>query len=459
MTGVATSVLVVGGGISGLAVAWFLHRRGIPVRVLEAGARPGGMIDTDRSDDWLIERGPNSTLHKPGRADDALGRLIGSLGLEGRVVEAGQAGKKRFIVRNGRLVPLPASPPAMVVSPAFSPWGKLRLLAEPFIGRAGHEETIAAFVTRRLGPEFLAYAVEPFVSGVYAGDPAALSVRAAVPRIYELEQTYGSLIRGAIALGKAAKGAGMPAGRLISFDRGMAVLPEAIAEALPAGSIRHGCRVDAIHCIGEHWRADWSAEGGRGSDTADHLVLAVPAGDAADLVLPLAPGAASVLHGIPYAPIVATAMGFNRAAVAHRLDGFGFLVPRREGVRTLGSLFSSTLFPGRARPGRVLLTAFIGGAMDRAILDQSDESVLAQVTADLGRMLGISGQPLLSRLSRRPRAIPQYTLGHLDRLAELDTTLAPFPNLHLGASWRGGVAVSDCIRNGEALAARIADRR
>ncbi|MEO5375929.1 MAG: protoporphyrinogen oxidase [Alphaproteobacteria bacterium] len=454
MTG---SVLIVGGGITGLSTAWFLQSRGVPVRVLEAAATPGGMIDTDRGGGWLTERGPNSTLHKPGRAEDSLGRLIAGAGLTARVLEAGRAGSKRFILRDGRLVALPGSPPAMIATRAFSLGGKLRLLAEPFIGRARVEETIAAFVRRRLGREFLDYAVEPFVSGVYAGDPAALSVQAAVPRIYDLERRHGSLIRGAIALGRAARGAGMPAGRLISFDHGMAVLPETLAQALPPGAVRCGCRVDSLHQVAGGWQVGWQGKEGAGTDTAERLVLALPAGDAARLVRPLAPAAADLLDSVPYAPIVAAALGFPRAAVGHPLDGFGFLVPRREGMRTLGALFSSTLFPGRGPESTVLITAFIGGAMDSGIVAESDDRIASQVREDLGRALTIDGAPVLTRLWRRPRAIPQYTLGHLARMAALDEALAPLAGLHLQASWRGGVSVADCVRSGETLAQRIID--
>ena len=446
------NIVIVGAGISGLAAAWFLHRKGFTVRVLEARDRVGGVIDTESVDGYLIERGPNSTMQKPGGPDDALGRIVAQIGLTDRLLEAAPAARKRFVMRGRRLMALPGSPAGGIATKLFSWPAKLRLLAEPFIGRARNEETIAEFVTRRLGREFLDYAIAPFISGVYAGDPAALSVRAAVAKIYALERDHGSLIRGAIAMRKLGKGAGMPAGRLVSFDRGMAVLPAAIAEALPAGTVETGCRVDALIRDGDVWKVRYGGPDGSKEVAARHVLLAVPAGATADLVGPLAPQAAALLRSIPYAPIVSAGLGYGREQVGHPLDGFGFLVPRVEGVRTLGGLFSSTLFPGRAPDGRVLLTAFIGGTLDPEAVDLDDEALAGLVGADLAAALGIEGDPSPVRLSRYQAAIPQYTMGHLDRVAGIDEQLASLPGLHLRASWRDGVAVSDCIRNAEKLA-------
>jgi oxygen-dependent protoporphyrinogen oxidase len=456
-------VVIVGGGITGLSAAWFLHQRGVPVRLLEAAPRLGGVIDSAEAEGFLVERGPNSTLQKPGTADDALGRLVAGAGLEARMVEAGAAGRKRYVLRGGRLQALPGGPPGFVTTGLFSWRAKARLLREPFIGCAAEEETIAQFVERRLGREFLDYAVEPFISGVYAGDPAALSVRAAVPRIYELERAHGSLIRGAIALGKAAKGAGTPAGRMVSFDRGMAVLPEGVGAALPEGACRTGCRAVGLRPDGEGWEVAWEGPGESaaesGVERAGTVILALPAGAAADLLAPHSEVAARVLRSIGYAPVASLALGYERDQVGHPLDGFGFLAPRREGLRVLGGLFSSTLFAGRAPDGRVLVTAFIGGTTDPAVAALGDDELAGRVSDDLARVLDISGAPGFLRITRYAAAIPQYTLGHLERLAELDRELAPLSGLHLQASWRGGVSVADCARNGEALAQQIADAR
>ncbi len=449
-------IVVIGAGISGLSAAWFLHRKGLPVQVLERADRVGGVIASEHLDGYLIEHGPNSTLQKPESEDDALGRLVGDVGLSDSLMAAGTAAKKRFVMRGGQLRALPTSPPAMIATRLFSLAAKLRLLGEPFIGRGKGEETIAQFVTRRLGPEFLDYAIEPFVSGVYAGDPRTLSVRAAVPKIYALERDHGSLIRGAIALGKAAKAAAGPPGRLVSFDDGMEVLPRTIAERLPAGSVRTGCRMVGLEPAEDGWRVAWGTPTESGVIEARHVILAVPAAAAADLITSLSPEAAGELRDIAYAPIVSAGMGYDPKRVGHALDGFGFLVPRREGVRILGGLFSSTLFPGRAPAGRVLITTFIGGAMDGDAVALDDSAVTRCLSDDLARSLGAAGEPAMVHLTRWERAIPQYVLGHLERIARIDGLLEDHPGLHFRANWRDGISVADCVRNGEKLADHIA---
>ena len=452
------SVVIIGGGISGLSVAWFLREKGISVRVLESRSQPGGTLLTSFKQGFCIEHGPNSTLQKPGHPEDALGRLIHALGLDERLRVANQAAGRRYVLRDGILKPLPASPSAFFLSSFFSWQGKGRLLAEPFVGRAPEEESIATFVRRRLGAEFLDYVIEPFVSGVYAGDPETLSVRAAVAKIYALEQKHGSLIRGALHQGRALKGAGMPKGRLISFDRGMGVLPETLADKFSAYQLRTHFKVIALEppVHGGPWKIHGACPGGeRLTEQADAVVLSVPAPVAAQLVLPFAQAASQSLQAIPYAPIASVALGYQRARVAHPLDGFGFLVPRREKMPLLGALFSSTLFPDRAAQENVLLTAFIGGAMNPEILELSDQALVGQVENDLARCLQ-SGIPAdFVHLTRYVAAIPQYTMGHLERVCQVEEGLAHHPGIYLRANWRDGVSVADCVRNGEKVAEKI----
>ncbi|MBF0188835.1 MAG: protoporphyrinogen oxidase [Magnetococcales bacterium] len=449
------SVLIIGGGISGLATAWFLHQHGVKVTVLESRKSVGGALLTSRSDHWLVEHGPNSTLQKPGRPEDALGRLVEQLGLEERLLTANESANIRYVVRDGRLQALPTSPPAFLKTPVFSWRAKLRLLAEPFIKPGREEESIATFVRRRLGEEFLNYAIEPFISGVYAGNPRELSVRAAVPRIHELEQNHGSLIRGAMALGKAHKQTGMPKGRMISFKEGLEELPRAIVKALPEGSVRTGTLVTGVQPDPSGgWRVTWkeSHSHTEGSHRAGRVVLAVPAPAAAGMVRDLSATASRLLGEIPYAPIVSMALGFERSAIRHTLNGFGFLIPRKEGIRTLGALFSSTLFPGRSDDRHALITAFIGGSMDASILDDDDTLLVRQVRRDLDRCLGIDAPPSFIRITRYTSAIPQYTMGHLERIRALDSALAETPGLTFRCNWREGISMADCVKNAEATA-------
>jgi oxygen-dependent protoporphyrinogen oxidase len=462
-TGTAYPVIVVGAGISGLTIAWHLQQAGLPVLVLDAGSVPGGTIGTIRQDGFQIETGPNSTLQKPGHEDDAIGRVLAGLGIEHRKRCANPQAEIRYILRDGRLLPLPGSPLAFAGTPLFSWQAKLRLLLEPWIRAATREETLADFVRRRLGQEFLDYTVEPFISGVYAGDPYRLSATAAVPRIHTLEQKYGSLIRGAMAMGKINRKVGMPRGTLISFDDGMAVLPTSLASALHPGALQLRSNVTRISRDGEQWQIYWNTQeddGGQGGCTTHtarchQLVLAIPAYRAAPLVATLAPEASTLLQSIPYAAVVSAATGYQRRQVAHGLNGFGFLVPRRESMRILGTLFSSTLFERRAPDDTVLLTTFIGGARDVAAFHAPDAVLLATIGDNLNRCLSIDGPPQFASLQRHPWAIPQYVMGHLERIAALDRILAPYSGLYLQANWRGGVSVSDCMRNAERVAGTI----
>lgn len=454
-------VVIIGGGISGLAVAWFLHNQNIPVRVLESRTRVGGNILTSQQEGYRIEHGPNSTLQKPSHPDDALGRLVESLALQEKIQVANQAAERRYILRDGQLQPLPSSPSAFIFSSFFSWKSKMRLLAEPFIGRGTEEESIAAFVRRRLGSEFLDYVIEPFISGVYAGDPQRLSVQAAVAKIYALERDHGSLIRGAIHQGRVLKGAGMPKGRLISFDQGMAQLTDTIAERLPAEQIQTGFKVTALEPSEQGgWRifAENSAGLGGSESTiveASEVVLSVPAPVVAQLIAPQSNLASKVLKAIPYAPIASVALGYRRSKVQHALDGFGFLVPRRENVQLLGGLFSSTLFPGRAEDDHVLVTAFIGGSMNPQIMDLSDQELVGQVEKDLSRVLNCSQSADFVHLTRYTASIPQYTMGHLERINQIDDGIRQLAGIHLRANWRDGISVGDCIRNSEKLAEQI----
>ncbi len=452
-----SKVLILGGGISGLATAWFLHRQGVTVEILEAGLRPGGSIQTVCNQDYLIEQGPNSTLQKPGEVDDALGRLVADLQLSDRLIEASPKAGKRYVMREGRMLALPNSPQSFLTTSVFSIQAKLRLLLEPFIGWVEHEENIADFVRRRLGEEFLTYAIEPFISGVYAGNLKELSVQGAVAKIYALEKKYGSLMIGAMKEGRINKAVGSPRGRLVTFDAGMSVLPETIAKKLPEHALKMGVEAFSLQPDVDGWRVDWQTVDGlkQGSSTAQRVILALPAKAAAALLSAVAPEARKILTGIVYAPIVSAAFGYNQTGVAHPLDGFGFLLPRKERIRLLGALFSTSLFPKRAADGKILLTAFMGGAMDQEVLKLSDEALTTQIHQDLSYCLGIDQQPEFVQLTRYPSAIPQYNLGHLRRIAALDEALKPFPGLYTCANWRDGISVGNCIRNGELMAERL----
>lgn len=440
-------VLIVGAGISGLATAWFLRRSGVAATVLEAGDVPGGTIRTIVRDGFLVDTGPTSTLERGG----ALAELIAGVGLERDVVEADRRAA-RYIVKGDALVPLPTGPSSFLMTPLFSRSAKWRLLAEPLHRRARAEESIAQFVRRRLGEEFLHWAVDPFVSGVYAGDPERLSVRAAVPRLYALEAEYGSLFLGALARAvRGSPGGPQPRGRLISFRRGMQTLPRAVATSLGQAVC---CRA-AVTRVMPTSQGTWVAQTESGEYAGSELVLAVPAYRAAELLAPMAPQAAQELEAVSYPPVASVALGFAREQIAHPLDGFGALLPWRLGRETLGVIFSSTLFPGRAPAGKVLLTAFIGGARNVSVRNLPEAELVERVLADLRPLLEIHGSPIFQHVSLWSRAIPQYELGHGARVSRIAAALGRLAGLHLRANWRDGVSLADSVASAATLAAAL----
>jgi oxygen-dependent protoporphyrinogen oxidase len=445
-------VLVIGAGISGLTTAFKLKKRGATVEILEAATRAGGVIGTRHRNGALVERGPNSTLDSSPLIND----VIDELGIRGERLDASAVAATRFIVRDGKLVALPTSPLAFVTTSAFSFTAKRRLFREIFIppSPAGVEESIAAFVRRRLGDEFLDYAIDPFVSGVYAGDPERISVPAAFPRLHALEQKYGSLIKGQIMGARARRRTGEKpkntAGSF-SFRGGMQALTDALAAVV--GRVETGVNVRRI----EQGRdGTWTVAGARGSEPvvrrARSVVLAVPAHEAAKLVRELWPAASKGLNAIEYAGVASAATAYRRVDIEHSLEGFGFLVPKRESRRILGSLFSSSMFPGRAPDNIVLLTTFVGGMRNPALTAQPDGALGTLVHEELSALVGATSPPVWIDVTRWTHAIPQYNLGHADRVRPLEDAERARPGLFFCASYRGGVSVGDCIKSAHATA-------
>lgn len=442
-SGSRLDVAVVGGGISGLTTAFHLARGGMRVAVLEASERVGGAIETFTDGPWRFEMGPNTVLEN----NPAVGRLIGASGLDGEKITAAPSARRRYLYKSGELIALPRGPGGFLTTPLVPASAKLRLLREPWIGRPdnGMEESIAQFVRRRLGQAFLDYAVGPFVSGVYAGDPERLSVEWAVPKIYALEKEHGSLFRGALARRKGPA----PGGAMISFREGLQELPRRLAKEI--GNVRTGVSASKVVRSGDGFRVETSA----GPIQAQQVVLAVPADVAARLLDEATAGASRLFEEIPYAPVAIVSLGWRRSAVKHPLAGFGFLSPRKEGLHTLGCLFPSEIFPGRAPEGHVALAAFVGGRTDPAIVGWTDDRLLSTVLSELHGPLGLSGEPTFGKVRRWSRAIPQYEVGHgrfVERVREIEGAL---PGLRIGGNFVGGVSVPDCIRNGTALAEEV----
>lgn len=441
------AAIIIGAGLTGLSVAFALRRKGADVTVLERGGRAGGAVRTERSDGFLLEHGPNSMMV----TESSIEALIADAGLAGEVVRP--LAKKRFLVRGNRPVALPGGPIGAVTTPLFSLGGKLRILAEPFVARGTEEdETLAGLVRRRLGPEMLAYAIEPFVAGVYAGDPELLSAKYAFPKLWNLERNHGSFIRGAFRLRKSG-----PPQSMLSFRDGMETLPARLAASL-GGGFRPSADIVSIARMPDGWRVAWREKDVVREAAAPALVCAVPAFAVGDLPWPESlRGMFAPLGKISYPAVNVVALGFRRRDVEHPLDGFGALVPAAERRHILGAIFSSSLFPGRAPEGHVLLTVFVGGSRQPRQAALGDDALEKDVLRDLRDLLGVRGDPVFRRIIRWPRAIPQYNTGYGGILQSIEAIEASHPGLHLAGNYRGGIAAGQCLHNGLSLGARLCE--
>jgi oxygen-dependent protoporphyrinogen oxidase len=455
-------VAIVGGGVAGLALAHALVKRGARARgvetlVLERSPRAGGNICSEMADGYLLEAGPNGFLDNVPETLD----LVRDLGLESELEVSHDRARKRYIFRKGRLHPLPGGPGAFLASGLLSWAGKLRLALEPVARpRPEGDETIHAFASRRIGREAAEVLIDPMVSGVFGGDSRRLSLKACFPAMWEMETAYGGLFRALLAKTWARRKTkrrdpvGSPLGRLTSFRGGTETLVRALARAR-GGELKTGVLVRGLTPSGGGY--ELSLEGG-GVVAADAVVLAGGAGESARIVEGLDGELASLLRGIPSAPLAVVCLGYEETSLPRALDGFGFLIPRGEGPRILGVLWDSSIYPGRAPSGRVLLRAMIGGAHDEGALALDDSVLLGVVRKDLETTLGVDADPILVRVFRHPRGIPQYTVGHLDRLARAEARLEPHPGVYLAGNAYRGVAINSCVAEAGPLAGRILSR-
>jgi len=447
----AKNVAILGAGITGLTAAYRLAQRGHRVRVFESSDRTGGAIRSERSGEWLVEAGPNTIL----AGDPAFTALIEELGLAGERVTANPAAKNRYIVRRGRPVALPLSPPALIGSSLFSLGAKARvfseLLARPRVRLA--DLSLEDFIRDHFGPEIVDYALNPFVTGVYAGNPKKLSARYAFPKLWETEQKHGSLLRGQRA---AAKQNPNRRTEIISFRQGVQTLTDALARRLPAEALALHVRVEAL-VPGRPWSLVWNDGATTHTENFDAIIAALPAPALAALRFgTLGERPLASLDAIDHPPVSALFLGYRRDQVAHPLDGFGLLVPAVEKRSVLGVLFSSSLFPGRAPANHVALTVIVGGTRQPDLARLPTDKLLATIEPDLRQLLGVSGAPVFQRHTFWPRAIPQYNLGyetHLETIAAAERAHAGF---FVGGQARDGISVPACVAAGERLASRCA---
>jgi protoporphyrinogen/coproporphyrinogen III oxidase len=448
------AIAIVGAGIAGLTAACRLKRKGHRVVVYEASERAGGVVRTERREGYLAELGPNSMT----AAGGAVAELFTQLGLDATRVEAQREAKKRYIVRKGKLVTLPTSPSQLLTTRLLSNGAKLAIFGEPMVepGDSPMEESVATFVRRRFNQEVLDYVANPFVAGIFAGDPEQLSARHALPRLHDLEHTHGSVMKALGQMMRAGRASGSAEGpALLSFAGGLQEITDACSRELRS-EIRFKAPVTQLRRGPRGWTVSAAYQA---VELYDAVVYAAPAHCADDVDLDFDGGdRVKTLASISHPPVAVLPLGFRREDVSHKLDGFGCLVPEVERRHVLGVVFSSTIFPGRAPEGHVLLTSFVGGVRNPDLANADLSTLTARVLDDLRLLLGVRGEPTFRAFHLWPKAIPQYALSYGRFKEIMDDAERRNPGLALTGSYREGVAVGDVIAAASQAAERIASQ-
>lgn len=447
-------VIVAGGGIAGLTCAFTLEAeaarlgRTVDVLVIDAGHQAGGHARTVDDTGWLVERGPNGFLD----SEPETMALIEELGLSRQLVEANAEARRRFVLRGGALVAVPSSPPALLSSSIISWPAKLRLLREPWAPAAppDADETVFEFAERRLGPEVAEVLVDTAVAGISAGDSRLLSMRSHFPFLVEWQRNHGSLFRALLARRKTAP----KPPRLLSFTHGLGTLPRTLADRL-APRVLTGRAITTVSRHAQMWHVQLA---GGSSLTADHVVFTTPAAQTSAMVRELDRELAGDLAEIPYAGLAVVALGYAAASLRRSLDGYGYLVARSEQLATLGVLWESSIFPGRAPDGAVLLRVFLGGSRRPEVVGLDEPALITLARTELVMSLGIADRPITQHVFRWPAAIAQYTVGHDERVRAIRERLATHAGLHLCGTACDGVSFNQAIAAARRTARSVATR-
>ena len=450
-------ITILGAGISGLATAFWLNKDGFDLTVLESINEPGGSMITRYEDGFLIDYGPNSGLE----TTPLIGQIVEEIGLKVEMIYADEKANKRYILKNDQLHALPTSPSAFLKTKLFSTKAKLRLLAEPFVvkSKEGYYQSISEFVKRRLGQEFLDYAINPFVAGVFAGDPDRLSVKSAFPKLYRLEELYGGLFKGLVLGAKERKKQAeqsKQSARMFSFERGMQSFPKSIAAKL-GDKIKYNCHVENVVKSENKFKVLYHHNSKSEEIVTDVVLSTIPAYQAASIFDDKENQLFDHLNKIYYPPVKVLYIGFRKTVVGQVLDGFGFLIPEKENKAFLGAIWSSTIFPFRARDDLAAFTLFIGGARSPELLDNENEKLVHNVIEEFKKIMDIDSDPIFIKEMLWPKAIPQYSIGYIEHEKYFQKFEMSNPGIFLSGNYRGGISVGDCIKNSELTYEKICE--
>jgi len=448
-------ITVIGAGISGLTSAYLLSKKGFDVTVLEKNNSVGGSIESVTENGFLFDRGPNSALE----TTPVIGQLIRELKLEPELLYASKLANKRYILRDNKLHSLPMSPQGLIKTKLFSTKAKFRLMAEPFIGRSsdGYYQSLAEFVKRRLGQEFLDYAINPFVAGVYAGRPEDLSVKSAFPKLYALEEKYGGLIIGTVRSIRERKKRAEVAkqsAKMLSFKSGMLALPKAI-EKYFGNNILLSSKVISVDKNENGFSVSYQQNGTTNKLVCGAVLSTIPAYTASGIFTKYDQEFKTHADTIYYPPVLVYYLVYDRKDIKQDLDGFGFLIPAKENKSFLGALWSSVIFSDRTDETKAAFTLFVGGSRNPEFVKEERTSLLNKVRKEFESLMGITGTPIFTSERFWEKAIPQYNLGYVEHERFFDEFEKRNPGLFISGNFRGGISVGDCVKNAELVANKI----
>ncbi len=442
-------VAVLGAGISGLSTAYWLKKNNFDFVVLEKENHVGGSMQTIRKDGFQIDFGPNSGLE----TTPIIRQIVDDIGFANEMVYANESANKRYILKNNALHALPTSPLAFINTKLFSTKAKLRLFAEPFIGKSkdGYYQSMSEFVRRRLGQEFLDYAIDPFVSGVFAGDPNKLSVKSAFPKLYRLEEVYGGLIKGMIKGAKERKQRAEHSkqnAKMFSFVNGMQSFANAIAATMKE-NILMNASVQKVKKDDKKWKLIYSQGSELKELIVDFIISTIPVYAAEKLFTPIDKEFQSHANEIYYPPVMVLYLGYKKSQIETPLDGFGYLIPSKEKKNYLGAIWSSAIFPNRCEDDKAAFTLFVGGARSPHLFEMGNDKLVEIALQEFQETMKIIGDPVLVEYKLWQKAIPQYNIGYIEHENYFDKFEKENNGIILSGNYRGGISVGDCIKNSE----------